>query len=221
MERIGIVFDLDGTLLDTSCQISSALFRCFYMRGLPAPSKENIFQFTGLPLPIMLQKFLVPEMLIKEITIEFRDYLSDLIEEGTPSFSGAVDLLEKLYSLNYCVGIATSKPTELAKKTLKFSELNNFPLLIQGTENFPPKPNPEILKKLSAQLYEAKIKVMIGDRKEDMETAMNFDITAVGVAQTSHTELELREAGADLAFPNIAELLNSFEKFRDFITLAH
>jgi phosphoglycolate phosphatase len=125
--------------------------------------------------------------------------------------------LENLFSLNYSVGIATSKPTELAKKTLAFSDLNYFPLHIQGTENFPPKPNPEILHILSTHFKKARIKVMIGDRREDIYTGINFGVATIGVAQTSHNELELKNAGADLVFSNMAKFFESFENILELI----
>jgi HAD superfamily hydrolase (TIGR01549 family) len=221
MSKLFVVFDLDGTLLNTISQIEVALSQTFKRNGLLPPSSEKIMMTIGLPLPVMLQEFSVPNSLNSLIVSEFRTVLSDLIELGTPYYPGVPEVLNYLTENGYLIGVATNKPTDLAIKTLRCSELNRYTFHVQGTDGFAPKPNPLILEKLQEQVETSEVAIMIGDRCEDIETGVNFDIPTIGISQTAHSLRELKDAGANLVFQNFEDLFKSISSVEELISRGH
>ena len=217
MSNIFVVFDLDGTLLNTNSQIEMALNQTFVLNGLPTLSSEKIKKTIGLPLQVMLQEFSVPDSMNSFIVHEFRKVLSEIIELGTPFYVGVPEVLNYLTQNGYLIGIATNKPTDLAVKTLRFSELNQFSFHVQGTDGFAPKPNPVILEKLKQKVEASEAAIMIGDRCEDIETGINFGIPTIGVSHTSHSHVKLKEAGADLVFQNFEDFFKSIGSVEELI----
>jgi phosphoglycolate phosphatase len=221
MSKLFVVFDLDGTLLNTISQIEVALSQTFKRNGLLQPSSEKIMMTIGLPLTVMLQEFSVPDSLNSLIVSEFRTVLSDLIELGTPYYPGVPEVLNYLTENGYLIGVATNKPTDLATKTLSCSELNRYTFHVQGTDGFAPKPNPLIFEKLQQQVETSEVAIMIGDRCEDIETGVNFNIPTIGVSQTAHSLRELKDAGANLVFQNFEDLFKSISSVEELISRGH
>jgi phosphoglycolate phosphatase len=221
MSMLFVVFDLDGTLLNTNSQIEVALSQTFKRNGLLPPSSGKIKATIGLPLPVMLQEFSVPDSINSLIVSEFRTVLSELIELGTPFYPGVPEVLNYLTKNGYLIGIATNKPTDLAVKTLRYSELNIYTFHVQGTDAFAPKPNPLILEKLKQKVESSEIAIMIGDRCEDIETGVNFGIPTIGVSQTAHSIRKLKDAGASLVFQNFEDFFKSISSVEELINRDH
>jgi phosphoglycolate phosphatase len=168
-----------------------------------------------------LQEFSVPDFLNSLIVSEFRTVLSDLIELGTPYYPGVPEVLNYLTENGYLIGVATNKPTDLAIKTLRCSELNRYTFHVQGTDGFAPKPNPLIFEKLQQQVETSEVAIMIGDRCEDIETGINFNIPTIGVSQTAHSLRELKDAGANLVFQNFEDLFKAISSVEELISRGH
>ena len=110
--------------------------------------------------------------------------------------------------MNVTLAIATSKPTYLAKLVVQHSGLINFIDFVQGTDGFPPKPNPEILARIQTYAL-GEVVVMIGDRVEDIQAAQRASIKSVGIAQSAHSIKVLSEAGADYTYDSVVDMLDS------------
>jgi phosphoglycolate phosphatase len=217
MRKSFVVFDLDGTLLNTNRQIETALTLTFKQNGLLSPSSEKINKTIGLPLPAMLKEFSIPDSLNSFMVSEFRALLSEIIELGSPYYPGVPEVLDYLTQNGYLIGIATNKPTDLAVKTLNYSELKSYTFYVQGTDGFVPKPNPLIFEKLQQQVETSEVAIMIGDRCEDIETGVNFNIPTIGVSQTAHPLSKLKDAGANLVFQNFEDLFKSISSVEELI----
>ena len=140
----------------------------------------------------------------------FRKILEEKYMNENKIYPYAESLIQKLIRKECSVGIATSKPTYLAVKAINGSVLNKFPITIQGTDNFPPKPSPDVVLKCIESLG-TKSNVMVGDRTEDMIAGKLAGCTTVGLEQGSHDKNSLSNAGADFVFSGIQELNSELE----------
>lgn len=129
-------------------------------------------------------------------------------------FPGVIEVLKFLKAANFLIGVATSKPRNLTEIVINNSGLKMYIDYFQGTDGFLPKPSPEVIFKAIKGLG-AKESIMIGDRMEDISAAKAAGILGVGVAQSGHTQEQLRSSGATLVFSSMKELSLSVAKITD------
>jgi len=199
------IFDLDGTLVDSEEQIFDALSETLRESGHSPIVREMISSNIGIPIDQILKKIGIETSDHKSIIVRFREILSTKIERNVSLYLGVEDLIGTLIKNDKKIAIATSKPANLARKTIAHSKLSRFNIHIQGTDGFPPKPSPDILFRVMENLNE-KSAIMIGDRTEDIMSALAAGIPSIGVAQSAHSEIELLECGAVAAYSTISEV---------------
>lgn len=168
-----------------------------------------INELVGLPINHFLKDIGLSQV-EEEIILKFREILRIEILRGNQVFPGVKEFLIKLKNLEYRLGIATSKPTYLAEMVIKHSSLNHLFDVIQGTENFPPKPDPTCIQKAMA-ILKTKDAIMVGDRTEDIQAANAAGISSIGIAHSFHNKQALEEAGAMHAFDSFLEFTDSVE----------
>jgi len=207
------IFDLDGTLVDSLQQIESAMNIARVSLNYTISPKGQILKNLGLPVQYLFGDLNLTlnkqDVLIKS----FRSELLAQISISNQVFDGAFNLVSFIRSKGIKTAIATSKSTTMAKKVIENSSLCDMFDHIQGTDNFPAKPHPAVIENC-LKLIHSKNAVMIGDRQEDILAAKAARIDAIGVAQSAHSEAELKEVGAIKTFPNISfiyrELISTF-----------
>lgn len=199
------IFDLDGTLVDSLKQIENALDSTRINFGYEATPNGQIFRKLGLPIGELLSDLDLSPKIQEDLIIGFRRELARQISISNQLYSGAKELMSLLRAQGFKIAIATSKPTYLAKMVVKNSTISLKIDFIQGTDNFPPKPDPEVIQRCVSALN-SKNPIMLGDRTEDVLAAFAAGIPAIGIAQSAHTEEMLRESGALLTFENIGML---------------
>ena len=200
------IFDLDGTLLDTSTSICNTLIATLTELKLPPLEKTKILEAIGMPLKDILSDLKLTNATESIVVSRFREHLLNNIKDGVNTFPGVVPLINELERNSVDLAIATSKPTFLAKETVKYSELSRYNFTILGSDGLKPKPNPEVIQKVMIQHPGVKNVVMFGDRAEDMLAAKAAGIRSVGVAQSAHSMDELSKAGAHLTFRSFLEV---------------
>jgi HAD superfamily hydrolase (TIGR01549 family) len=221
-EKYLAIFDLDGTLLNTSKSISDALIETLKEFELPSLDKRQIMGSVGLPLKSILSPLQLSDLIEERVTVRFREILLVNIHRGVETFPGVDQFVKKLVLKSAYLGVATTKPTLLAKESMKFSRLNTLKFSILGSDGLKPKPNPEVILKLIAQHPPVAKAVMFGDRVEDMQAASAAGILSVGIAQSAHSKDQLLTAGAILVFNNFEEANHNFEKvFELFTSIRH
>lgn len=201
-----VIFDLDGTLVDSTKQISDAMKVARRGLGLTELPESFIAEQLGKPIRELIPENNLEKDVIETLILDFRQTLQEYIITENEVYAGAVELINYLKLSGCSIGIATSKPQHLADLVVEHSTLKGLIDVIQGTDNFPPKPNPEVLKRVISQnqYYSA---VMVGDRTEDIEAARGAGIPSVGIAQSAHSKESLLSFGATFAFKSIAEAL--------------
>jgi phosphoglycolate phosphatase len=200
-----LIFDLDGTLADSANQIFTSLnLACEEVKVTPI-TKTLFFETLGLPIKSILSHLdLSASDEIRLINL-FREKLQFQIEDENILFPGVEEFLKNAKRLGYPLAIATSKPTYLAKLVVANSPLVSYVDFVQGTDNFPAKPAPDVILKCLSN-FSVSRGVMFGDRIEDMVSASSAGIPSIGIAQGFHTISDLVSAGAQIAFKNFFEL---------------
>jgi phosphoglycolate phosphatase len=150
-----------------------------------------------------------PKELSEAVSL-FRSNLETEIVQENITYPESQSLLSQVNGLGFAVGVATSKPARLAKLVLKNSDLNSHVTHIQGTDGFPPKPNPEVVIRCMSALG-VTCGFMVGDRVEDVVAGNSAGLLSIGIAQSHVSEDELRLAGAFETFGSISELNGSLK----------
>ena len=214
ISNVGFIFDLDGTLLDSASQIVPAVIETRLFFKLPILSEEEIYRLIGRPAAELFKNDDSTEATNMEVLDYFRKILEEKYMNENKIYPFSENLIEKLIQNEYMIGIATSKPTYLAIKAINNSILNKYSLIIQGTDDFPPKPNPDVVLKCIQSLKSTR-NFMVGDRTEDMIAGKLAGCITIGLEQGPHDMNSLTDAGADFVFSGIRELnseLNSVLK---------
>ncbi len=212
LKKTAIIFDLDGTLVDSKNQIGTALNQARRGFNFSELSTQRIDELIGLPIDYFLDDLQINNNETNKIIVEFRTILQSLINEGNQLFPGVFEFVSRHRNQGHRIGIATSKPTFLAESVIANSRLVGLIDVIQGTEGFPAKPDPSSILKTMKRLNTDRA-IMIGDRVEDIKAANAAGIASVGIAQSFHETSTLVEAGARVAVNSFLELSNSKELF--------
>lgn len=211
-----IVFDVDGTLVDSQMQILDSMALAFKMAGLPMPAREVALSVVGLSLPEALAR------LMPEVPDGDRAQLLDAYRQGfaagrarglSPLYPGARAALEGLAAQPGAVlGVATGKSRRGLTHLLDEHDLNRFFTTTQVADDHPSKPHPSMLQ---AALREAgsapEAAVMIGDTTFDIEMGRAAGFRTIGVTWGYHDPDSLRAAGADCLISDFAALPDALE----------
>ena len=210
----GIIFDLDGTLLDTIEDIADSMNRVLSEHNLPTHDTEAYRLFVGSGIKNLVKEAL-PESHRNEETIQsFFETMYYLYKENcvnkTKPYNGIIDLLNELAKREIKMAILSNKADEMTQQTAGtllpaeyFSEIAGL------TDDAPPKPNPQKALQMSKEMGIApKDIIYVGDTDVDMQTASNAGMYAVGVLWGFRGEAELLANGAQKILRNPSELVN-------------
>ncbi|MFI3262675.1 MAG: HAD hydrolase-like protein [Rikenellaceae bacterium] len=179
-----ILFDLDGTILDTSVGIAKSINTAFLQNGYKELDGDEIKNFIGPPVQDSFLKYL---NLSKEeawrLATDFRAiYIKDYLFEAA-LYNGLMELLIALKSKNYKLAIATSKREDYTKTILKHFDLYDLFDVIKGSDYEGKLTKSDIVKCVINQFpnYGKGDFVMIGDTEHDRNGSVNNEIDFIGV----------------------------------------
>ena len=207
-----VMFDCDGTLVDSQYVIIDSMQATFRAHGMSPPAPDAVKRIVGLSLPQAIGQLhgeagaATIESLVaayKECFLELRAS-PDLHE---PLFTDVVETLTLLEETGYVLGIATGKSRRGLSAILETHGLAKHFVTLQTADDAPSKPHPGMLERAMAETGMAKDEtVLIGDTVFDMEMALNAGVGAFGVAWGYHDTAELKAAGAHLVLDNLCDL---------------
>ena len=209
-----IIFDFDGTLVDSRKLISESNRVVFGQFGFPVPAEEASFSLVGISLELALRQLAGPDAPVEKMVLAYHQALPLLRADAAyveVPFDGAADLLAELAARkDVRLGIATGHVSHMIVPALeRFGWQGHF-CTVQTADKAPSKPHPGmILQALSEADAAAEDAVMIGDTSYDMEMACSADVRAVGVSWGYHRPDRLRDAGASCVVNDISELRGS------------
>ena len=198
-----VIFDCDGTIVDSQHMIVAAMDLAFAGADLPPPPREAVLSVVGLSLPQAIERLLPDhdKRLVHSIAETYRNSFGELRqipEQREPLYPGMAEAIRALASRpDVVLGIATGKSVRGVARLLARERMEDLFVTIQTADTHPSKPHPSmILQALAEAGVEAQDAVMIGDTTFDIEMARAADVAAIGVTWGYHPTAELERAGA-------------------------
>jgi len=207
-----VVFDCDGTLVDSQHSICTAMTRAFEEAKLTPPDRPAILSVVGLSLPLAIAR------LLPDAEADFHDHLSDRYklafqamrrEEGVcePLYPGIADLVVELDAAGWLLGVATGKSDRGLALCLTHHGLIDRFVTLQTADRHPSKPHPSMLLTAMAEAGAAPdTTVMIGDTSFDIDMGVAAGVRSIGVAWGYHPPAELLASGAQAVAMDSAAL---------------
>ncbi len=207
-----IVFDCDGTLVDSQHSIVAAMRRAFAMNDLPEPEAHAVRRTVGLSLDSAMA-VLWPSAgfaLRTGLVEDYRRASQAMRAEGVPEsplYDGAAEAIVALDAAGYLLGVATGKSYRGLEHMLKEFDLGRYFVTLQTSDKAPSKPHPAMVEQAMAEAgVTANQTVVVGDTSFDMEMAVNARACPIGVGWGYHEAEELRAAGALTVIDSFADL---------------
>jgi phosphoglycolate phosphatase len=208
-----IMFDMDGTLIDTHGLISEHMATAFTGNGLPEPTPGDVRQIIGLSLPIAIARLSRSDdvALVDRVVESYRTAYRESLEHHTdrePLYPGVREALDRLRSdPATLLGIATGKGLTGVHRILGNHGLAGHFVTLQTPDHNPSKPDPAmLLSAMKATGMGPNETIMIGDTVFDIELAVNAGCQAVGVTWGYHDPADLLSAGAGAMIDSYDEL---------------
>ena len=189
-----IVFDWDGTLIDSASSIVEFIRQAARDLDLPVPTPERASHVIGLGLQDAL-RIAVPDLPAVQTTAFVARYRAHFLarEDAMRLFAGIQDVLDALRARGHKLAIATGKSRRGLERALDASGLRDHFLASRCADETQPKPHPAMLNELLAELdVAAPAALMIGDTSHDLEMARDANVDALAVSYGAHPESALR-----------------------------
>ncbi len=207
-----VVFDCDGTLVDSQHNIVAAMRRAFAMNDLAAPEALAVRRTVGLSLDHAMAALWPASgfALRRSLVEDYRRAFQELRALGTPEsplYDGAAEAIIGLHGAGYLLGVATGKSQHGLRAMLENFDLAGYFVTLQTADDAPSKPHPGMVELAVAEAgVTAGETLVVGDTSFDMEMAARAGARAIGVGWGYHEAGELHRAGALTVIDDFAAL---------------
>lgn len=208
-----VLFDVDGTLIDSQHMIVAAMDRAFASLDLARPTREATLSVVGLSLAEAMTTLLgTADGPIAALGEAYKASYFDLRRSGEaqePLYPGARDAIEALAARDdVLLGLATGKSKRGAHAILDLHDLQGRFVTIQTADDHPSKPHPSmILRALAETGVAAERAVILGDTVYDIEMGRSAGCVAIGVSWGYHEPKALTSAGAATVLASYDDLM--------------
>lgn len=215
MNYKGVIFDLDGTLVNSLTDLANSVNTVLTEYKLPTYDIESYKYRVGNGIRKLVERSL-PEGkqdLLEPALARFKEIYAKHNLDHTAPYDGIVDLLKALQQQNIKIGVCTNKHDEAAKEIIRIIFGDNiFDEIIGDKQGLKRKPDPSKVLMIAKhwQLKPEEI-AYLGDSDVDMQTAQNANMFAVGVLWGFRDAEELQKNGADVLLENPLELLEKVD----------
>lgn len=208
-----VVFDLDGTLIDSSGDIADVLNECLGEEGIAAFDEPAVVTMIGGGAKVLVERALDrlgrahDVALLDRVFDKFAARYEAMGAGRSKTFPGALEVLERLSREGVGLAICTNKPEHITRRVLDQLDLTRwFGAVIGESPRLPRKPAPDMLLAALAGLgAERREAVMIGDSAADIGTAKAAGVKSIAVT-FGYTTIPPRELGADAVIEHFSEL---------------
>lgn len=212
------IFDVDGTLVDSSAMIAASLTAAFLGESLAVPERSRMMGIVGLSL-LDAMAALAPEQdaaTHARLAAAYKEAFWQNRARGEHTeelFAGALPLLQKLNARDDVVlGIATGKSRRGVAHLIEKHGFEGWFATVQTSDDHPSKPHPSMIVTALAETgLEPTAAIMIGDTSYDIEMARAAGVGAAGVAWGNHPVADLTQAGAHSIANDFNELEHHLE----------
>ncbi len=209
----GVIFDLDGTLINSLDDIASSMNEALKANGFHTHSIKSYKHFIGTGVLNLVKNALPPEKsdderAVNDVRESYRMLYEKNYLEKTKPYEEIVELIENLKEKGFKIAVLSNKPHHF---TVELAEhfFDGFDFVLGQQDHIPKKPSPEgvniILNQCNLNKEDC---IYLGDSGVDMQTARAAGMTAVGVLWGFREKEELLENGADYLISKPTELLN-------------
>jgi phosphoglycolate phosphatase len=214
-----IVFDCDGTLVDSQHMILAAMTSAYGAHGLPLPAREVLLSVIGLSL-IEAFKSLgagLEGFPAESVAAHYRDAFHAMRASGAPVeplYPGAADAIAELAQRGDVVlGVATGKSQRGVRLVLGHHGLLDHFITIKTADDAPSKPHPEMVRAAMKDAgADPQNTVVVGDTVYDMEMARAAGASGIGVTWGYHPRAALEGAGAVAVIDRFANLVPTLDR---------
>lgn len=210
-----VIFDLDGTLLNTLEDLTDSVNYALSLHGFPCRKIEEVRSFVGNGLAILMELSLAggrDNPKYEKCLADFRRHYSENLQNKTEPYNGIMELLEQLSKDNIKMAIVSNKFDKAVKGLNQVYFGEYIKVAIGESEGVSRKPAPDtVLKALEELGSTADKAVYVGDSEVDAKTAKNSGIMFVGVTWGFRDREVLEQEGADYIIDKPQELLGIIE----------
>lgn len=211
-----IIFDMDGTILNTLEDLKNSLNYVLQQAGYQTRTLEEVRTFVGNGIRKTIERALpsdIEEEKVDELFSLFMDYYAIHNTDNTKPYNGVIELLKELKHLGYKTAVVSNKQDSAVKSLCKKFFTGLFDVEIGEKENIAKKPDPdevnEVLKILNIDRTKS---IYIGDSEVDIQTAQNSKMKSIIVDWGFKDRKFLYEHGAEVIVSNPSEILNIINK---------
>lgn len=195
------LFDLDGTLTDSSLGITNSVIYALKKFGIEETDRTKLYPFIGPPLPVSFEQFYgFSKDQCAEAVKYYREYYHDRGLFENHVYDGLEDVLRELKRLCKTLVVATSKPEPFARQIIEHFGLAQYFDYVAGAELDGGRGTKEEVIRYALDVCGIKEKtkvLMVGDREHDVFGARGAGIDCLGILYGFGSREELEEAGAD------------------------
>ena len=208
-----VVFDLDGTLLDTLEDIADSANTLLARHHFPTHSVEDYRYFVGDGVPTLVTRILPPEGrnddIIKECVQEFRQEYGRNWKVKTKPYDGVAEMLDALSVRHLKMAVLSNKPDDFTRKcVVEFLPRWTFEIVLGLHSGIPPKPDPTGAHRVAEYLSIPPSQILyVGDSAIDMKTAIAAGMYPLGVLWGFRSREELEDNGARALIERPQEIL--------------
>jgi phosphoglycolate phosphatase len=207
-----IVFDWDGTVMDSTAIIAGSIQAACRDLGLPVPSDEAARYVIGMGLAQALRHAVpdAPEAMWEPLADRYRyHFLAQ--DQAIPLFPHAEATIAELHEKGHWLAVATGKSRKGLSRALESSGMGRYFHATRTADETHSKPHPAMLLEIMDELGMSRDRVlMVGDTTHDLQMALNAGVDAIGVKHGAHDEAQLQ------ALEPLA-LLDDFAGIRDWL----
>ena len=189
-----IVFDWDGTVMDSTAVIAGSIQSACRDLGLSIPSDEAARHVIGMGLTQALRHAVpdAPESMYPQLTERYRHYFLAQ-DEAIPLFAGARETIAELHSAGHSLAVATGKSRNGLSRAMQASGMQSYFHASRTADETFSKPHPAMLLEIMDELgISASRALMVGDTTHDLQMAINAGVDAIGMTHGAHPEEQLR-----------------------------
>ena len=207
-----IVFDLDGTLLNTLEDLKDSVNFALERQGYPLRNLSEIRSFVGNGIRLLMERAVpqnTPAEIFEICFKDFCDYYKIHMEDKTAPYDGINDMLTNIKKAGFKTAIVTNKADFAAQDLCKRMFGENIDFVVGSSDDRPNKPAPDgvfyALEKLDSKIENT---VFVGDADTDILTAKNANLPSIGVLWGFRDREVIEEAGAEYIVDSVKDLEN-------------
>ena len=211
MKYKAIIFDCDGTLLNTIKDLTNAVNYALEKTGFQPQTESDTLKMVGNGIKALVERALPKsgKYLMEKALDYFKQYYGQHFADYTSPYNGILDLLDRLKESGYKTALVSNKNRIFLEKLFNKYFINKIDFYLGESENLMPKPAPDMVEyALKKLIVDKKDAVYVGDSKVDIKTAENSGIDGIFVTWGFSEKKQLIDCGAKEIIDAPQELLD-------------